>query len=126
MDQIAGNTRKTGDNYIPEMPKISQICMMSAEEVFEILSILETSMYKGNSIAEIACYITVTEGYRYLTELSILNEKEKSGLDDISDKSYGQEQGSSVGIASISNSMNSINRSLNSIQRSSSPLSESP
>ena len=120
MDQIAGNTRKTGDNYIPEMPKISQICMMSAEEVFEILSILETSMYKGNSIAEIARYITVTEGYRYLTELSILNEKEKSGLDDISDKSYGQEQGSSVGIASIGNSINSVNRSLNSISRSSS------
>ena len=124
MDQLAVNTRKSGDNYIPEMPKISQICMMPPEEVFVNLSILETSIYKGNSIAEIASYITVTEGYRYLTELSILNEKEKSGLADISDKSYGQEQGSSVGIASISNSIKSINCSLNSIQCSSSPKNE--
>ena len=54
LDHIIKNTGKTGDNYIPEMPKISQICMMSNEEVFDNLSILETSIYKGNSIAEIA------------------------------------------------------------------------
>ena len=47
MDRLAKNTRKTGDNYIPGMPKISQIGMMSPEEVFNNLSILETSIYKG-------------------------------------------------------------------------------
>ena len=62
--------------------------MMSDDEVFDHLKNLETSMYKGKSIAEIANAITVTEGYRYLTELSILNEKAKSGLEVISDRSF--------------------------------------
>ena len=44
-------------------------------------------MYKGESIAEIADSITITEGYRYLTELAVLNEKEKSKLEEISDRS---------------------------------------
>ena len=52
-------------------------------------------MYKEKPIAEILEAITITEGYRYLTELSILNEKQKSNLEDISDKSIDQELGSS-------------------------------
>ena len=44
-------------------------------------------MYKGEKLAKIVDYITITEAYRYLTELSILNEKEKSKLEEISDKS---------------------------------------
>lgn len=44
-------------------------------------------MYKGEKLAKIAENITITEAYRYLTELSILNEKEKSKLEEISDKS---------------------------------------
>ena len=68
---------------------------MTPQEVFEYLSTLRTSMYKNWSIAEITKNITITEGNRYLTELSLLNEKEKSKLEEISDKSIDQEQGSS-------------------------------
>ena len=68
---------------------------MTPEEVFGYLSTLRTSMYKDWPIAKITENITITEGNRYLTELSLLNEKEKSKLEEISDKSIGQEQGSS-------------------------------
>ena len=70
-----------------KMPKMSRISMMSANEVFAQLQVLETSMYKGKSFAEIADNITITEGYRYLTELAVLNEREKSKLEEISDRS---------------------------------------
>ena len=69
------------------MPKMKTISMMTPAEVFECLQVLDTSMYKGKSIARILDTITISEGYRYLTELSILNEKEKSKLEDISDRS---------------------------------------
>ena len=104
IDQMAGSTRKLGKDYIPEMPKISQIGMMTPQEVFDYLSTLETSMYKAIPIAEILATITITEGYRYLTELSILNEKEKSNLEDISDKSIDQELGSSERNPSVNQS----------------------
>ena len=77
------------------MPKMRVISMMTPAEVFECLQVLDTSMYKGKSIAEILDTITISEGYRYLTELSILNEKEKSRLEEISDKNSVQELGSS-------------------------------
>ena len=71
-------------------------------------------MYKGKSIAEIADIITITEGYRYLTELAILNEKEKSKLEEISDRSIEQE--SSIGRASSNPSMiNSLSNSIKQI-----------
>ena len=72
-----------------------KISMMWPAEVFHELQTLEPSIYKGYTIAEIANTITITEGYRYLTELSVLNEKEKSGLETISDRSSNQETGSS-------------------------------
>ena len=65
--------------------------MMWPGEVFLELQKLKSSIYYGYTIADIANTITITEGYRYLTELSILNEKEKSGLETISDRSSNQE-----------------------------------
>ena len=91
LEKFAHSTKKPGEDYIPEMPRMSKISMMTPQEVFEYLSILKTSMYKDMPIAQIKQNITITEGNRYLTELSILNEKEKSKLEDISDKSIGQE-----------------------------------
>ena len=43
-------------------------------------------MYKSIPIEKILENITYAEGVRYLVELSMLNEKEKSRLDAISDK----------------------------------------
>ena len=48
-------------------------------------------MYKGKSETEIWKNITYSESVRYLVELSILNEKERSGLDEISEKKSDQE-----------------------------------
>ena len=91
LEKLVRSTKKPGEDYDPEMPRISKISMMEPQEVFEYLSILKTSIYKDMPIAQIRENITITEGNRYLTELSILNEKEKSKLEDISDKSIGQE-----------------------------------
>ena len=77
------------------MPKMRMVSMMPPAEVFQYLQVLDTSMYKDKSIAEILDNITISEGYRYLTELSVLNEKEKSRLEEISDRSPCQELGSS-------------------------------
>ena len=60
--------------------------MMSWPEIITKLATLPTSMYKGKPVAKIRENITYTESVRYLVELSILNEKEKSRLDEISDK----------------------------------------
>ena len=91
LEKLVHSTKKPGEDYDPEMLRISKISMMTPQEVFEYLSILKTSIYKDMPIAQIRENITITEGNRYLTELSILNEKEKSKLEDISDKSIGQE-----------------------------------
>ena len=68
------------------MPRISMTSMMKEEEVFLLLRSLKASMYYGLPIAQIHDVINVSEGYRYLTELNVLNEKAKSNLDDISEK----------------------------------------
>ena len=49
-------------------------------------------MYKGKTETEICKNITYSESVRYLIELSILNEKERSGLDEISDRKSDQEE----------------------------------
>ena len=49
-------------------------------------------MYKGKTETEICKNITYSESVWYLIELSILNEKERSGLDEISDKKSDQEE----------------------------------
>ena len=53
---------------------------------------MPTSIYKGKRLSDILENITYSEGVRYLVELSILNEKEKSRLDVISDKRSDQEE----------------------------------
>ena len=49
-------------------------------------------MYKGKTETDIRKNITYSQSVRYLTELSILNEKERSRLDEISDKKSDQEE----------------------------------
>ena len=68
------------------MPRMKKIGMMSEQQIFEKLATLPSSMYKGTPVEKILENITYAEGVRYLMELSILNEKEKSRLDAISDK----------------------------------------
>ena len=95
LENLALSSKRLGGKYDLEMPKMRRISMMPPAEVFEYLQVLDTSMYKNKSIARILDVITISEGYRYLTELSILNEKEKSRLEQISDRSPCQELGSS-------------------------------
>ena len=68
------------------MPKMKQIGMMSEPEIIAKLATLPASMYKGQPVAKILENITYGESIRYLVELSMLNEKEKSRLEVISDK----------------------------------------
>ena len=56
------------------MPKLSSIAMMSRDEVFLWLKVLDSSMYKGYEVSEILKHITITEGQRYLSELALCNE----------------------------------------------------
>ena len=60
--------------------------MMSEYQILEKLATLPSSIYKGTPAEKILENITYAEGVRYLVELSMLNEKEKSKLDVISDK----------------------------------------
>ena len=53
LEKFAHSTKKPGEDYIPEMPRMSKISMMTPQEVFEYLSILKTSMYKDMPIAQI-------------------------------------------------------------------------
>ena len=66
--------------------------MMRGPEIIAKLATLPTSMYKGKPVAKILENITYAESVRYLMELSILNEKEKSRLDVISDKNSDEEE----------------------------------
>ena len=63
--------------------------MMSEHQILEKLATLPSSMYKGTPVEKILENITYAECVRYLMELSILNEKEKSRLDAINDKLSG-------------------------------------
>ena len=74
------------------MPKIKEIGMMTGPKIISRLATLPTSIYKGKRLSDILENITYSEGVRYLVELSILNEKEKSRLDVISDKRSDQEE----------------------------------
>ena len=68
------------NSYIPNMPRLVDMSRIQDHEVYDILDTTPISIYKGHGIENIADHCTVYEARRYLAELILLNEKNKSSL----------------------------------------------
>lgn len=66
--------------YIPNMPKLADLTRIQDFQVYDMLSAIPISIYHGFTVEEIKENCTVHEARRYLNELVILNEKNKSRL----------------------------------------------
>ena len=64
---------------------------MHEKKVYEYLSKLETSDFFGCCTDQIKALIPLIEAKRYLTFLTLQNDKNKSGLDKISETSSDAE-----------------------------------
>ena len=87
---------KQDDVFVPNMPKLQSIGMMEFEIVLHHLQNLPASMYYGMNFDEILENITKNEAYWYLTELAILNAKNKQPLAQVFDENSIEEMGSSI------------------------------
>ena len=75
------------NSYIPSMPKLSDMSRIQDHQLYEMLSVIPISIYNGLEIKEIAENCSVYEARRYLNELIMLNERNKSRLKIVSEMS---------------------------------------
>ena len=78
------------------MPRLIDINKMQAEVVLAWLRMLPTSMFYGNSVKQIAEICNRSEARRYLNELVLLNDRNKSQLFQISEHASSREDCSAV------------------------------
>ena len=74
MERIRASERQ----YIPNMPRFVDLAKMDEKKKIKLLSILPTSMYRGFSTGEINEAITRHEASKYLANLILKNDKNKS------------------------------------------------
>ena len=73
------------------MKPLAKIWNMKIREVMKMLTILPQSRYYGKGIADMYKVIGKGDARRYLSILTILNDKEKSNLSDVDEKSINDE-----------------------------------
>ena len=78
---------KIGQNYIENMPKLSECAKMSDNKLFKNLSGISISDFYGLHPKKIQASITLNEAVRYLTDLVIINDMNKSKFFMVSEKS---------------------------------------
>lgn len=76
-----------GVDYI-QMPPLAKITKLKNREVVKILSKLPLSRYFDMSPKEVLEKISPSDARRYLSILTILNDKEKSNLSEIDELSF--------------------------------------
>ena len=81
--QLSFNRLSYGENYRANMPRLKSVVMMCANEVFDYLQSLETSIYYSMPMRQIVEGVSINDGQRYLAELCLLNSRAKSSLEDI-------------------------------------------
>ena len=74
---------RIGEKHLLNMPRLKKIVMMSGSEVLGYLQRLETSIYENMPIDELVETISLNDAQRYLAELCLLNDRKKSGLEEI-------------------------------------------
>ena len=65
------------------MPKLKRITMLRKPDVFKYIQRLETSIYADIPLKKLVETIKFNDAQRYLAELCLYNDKEKSRLEDI-------------------------------------------
>ena len=65
------------------MPRLKRITMLRKTDVFRYIQRLETSIYVDIPLKELVETIKLNDAQRYLAELCLYNDKEKSRLEDI-------------------------------------------
>ena len=75
-------TLKRG-SYFCQMRPLAKIWNLKMREVMKSLTMLPASRYYGKSISEVSKSISKGDARRYLSILTILNDKEKSNLSDV-------------------------------------------
>ena len=75
------------NSYIPNMPRLVDMSRIEDPDIYEILAKTPISIYNGHDIEDIADNCTLIEARRYLTELILLNEKNKSSLNMVDEMS---------------------------------------
>ena len=78
---------KIGQKYIENMPKLSECAKMSDKKLFNNLSRITISDFYGLQPKQIQSCITLNEAVRYLTDLVIINDMNKSKFFTVSEKS---------------------------------------
>ena len=78
---------KIGQNYIENMPKLSEVAKMSDVKLFKNLSRIAISDFYGLHPKQIQASISLNEAVRYLTDLVMINDMNKSKFSMVSEKS---------------------------------------
>ena len=65
------------------MPRLKRITMLRKSDVYRYIQKLETSIYADMPLKELIETIKFNDAQRYLAELCLYNDKEKSSLEDI-------------------------------------------
>ena len=69
------------------MPKLSEVAKMSDNRLFKSLSKIAISDYYGLHPKQIKASISLNQAVRYLTDLVIINDMNKSYFSTVSEKS---------------------------------------
>ena len=80
----------TDQQYLPHMPKLTDLFRMKDFEVLTWLVRIPFSLYADVRIQDIEGDITENEARRYLNELIVLNQINKSKLSDISERNQDE------------------------------------
>ena len=83
-------TLQRGSHFC-QMRPLSKIWNLKMRDVMKMLTTLPQSRYYGKSISDISRHISKGDARRFLSILTILNDKEKSNLSDVDEKSINDE-----------------------------------
>ena len=84
--------RSQTSKYSKKFPKLRRSSSMHEHQVYKSLSNLESSDFFGLCTDQIRALIPLAEANRYLTFLTLQNDKNKSNLDKISESQSIEEQ----------------------------------
>ena len=94
------------------MPKLSECAQMSDNKLFRNLSKIAISDFYGLHPKQIQVAINLNEAVRYLTDLVIINDMNKSKFSIVSEKSSESMSEISKSILSFKVNLNQLNESI--------------